>query len=313
MELLRALQTIRTPLGDALAAGVTTLGEETAFMAAGLLILWCISKKWGFRLLLAGLAGTTLNQLLKAIFLIPRPWVIDPSFSIVEAARAEATGYSFPSGHTQSAAMVFGMLAVWLKTRRVTVLCVAAVLLVGFSRMYLGVHTPLDVGVSLATGILMVLLMAWLFERVKDNRRGKIMLGLASLGFAMLLLAYVLFMPPRAESIAEFDAHGVKSAWTLVGTVAGLLLAWWIDDRYTHFETRATWWAQVLKVLIGIALVMGVRVGLKPVLAALFDDSPFTDGIRYCATAVVGGALWPMTFGFWSRSGAKKAEKEQAI
>ena len=54
---------------------------------------------------------------------------------------------------------------------------------------------------------------------------------------------------------------------------------------------------------LGLALVMGVRVGLKAALAALFGDAPFTDGLRYLCIALTGGILWPMTFGFWSRLG----------
>ena len=152
MTFLKMLESIRTPFWDQVAAAVTLLGEETFFMLVGLALVWCFDKRWGFRLLFVGLAGTVLNQLLKAVFLIPRPWVIDPEFTIVEAARAGATGYSFPSGHTQSAACVLGMLALWVRDRVFTAVCVLGVLAVAFSRMYLGVHTPLDVGVSLITG-----------------------------------------------------------------------------------------------------------------------------------------------------------------
>ena len=145
MTILRWLEGLRTPWLDSLMSAVTELGDETVFMVAGLVILWCVNKRWGFRFLLTGLTGSVVNQLLKAIFLIPRPWVLDPSFTIVESARAGATGYSFPSGHTQSAATLFGTLAMWSRRRWSTLLCVAMVLLVGFSRMYLGVHTPADV------------------------------------------------------------------------------------------------------------------------------------------------------------------------
>ena len=106
MTFLKMLESIRTPFWDQVAAAVTLLGEETFFMLVGLALVWCFDKRWGFRLLFVGLTGTVLNQLLKAVFLIPRPWVIAPEFTIVEAARAGATGYSFPSGHTQSAACV---------------------------------------------------------------------------------------------------------------------------------------------------------------------------------------------------------------
>ena len=86
------MQSIRVPALDSLFAAVTLLGEETFFTVIGLLIFWCVDKKWGIRILLAGLAGTVLNQLLKAIFIVPRPWVLDPTFTIVERARAAACG-----------------------------------------------------------------------------------------------------------------------------------------------------------------------------------------------------------------------------
>ena len=92
MTFLKMLESIRTPFWDQVAAAVTLLGEETFFMLVGLALVWCFDKRWGFRLLFVGLTGTVLNQLLKAVFLIPRPWVIDPEFTIVETARAGATG-----------------------------------------------------------------------------------------------------------------------------------------------------------------------------------------------------------------------------
>jgi len=303
MTLLRMLQTIRNPFLDTLVALITKLGEENVFLVLGLFILWCVSKKWGFRFLTAGLVGSAVNQLLKAIFLIPRPWVLDPAFEIVEAAREAATGYSFPSGHTQTAVTVYGMLAAWLKKKWVTVACVALILAVGFSRMYLGVHTPYDVGVSLITGTLTVFGMMHLFTRTEGDakREGRIHWGVFA--FALVLLAYVLFAPKRAANIAEFDAHGVKNAWTLVGTTAGLIAAWIIDQKYTHYETKAVWWAQILKLALGVALVMGVRLSLKPVFAVVFGGHVAADALRYFLMCVVGGGLWPMTFRHFAKLG----------
>ena len=83
MTILKWLEGLRAPWLDSLMSAVTELGDETVFMVAGLVILWCVNKRWGFRFLLTGLTGSVVNQLLKAIFLIPRPWVLDPSFTIV--------------------------------------------------------------------------------------------------------------------------------------------------------------------------------------------------------------------------------------
>lgn len=310
MGFLRLLESIRSPFLDSIASVITMLGEETVFMLVGMALLWCLDKKWGFRFFFIGLVGNTLNQLLKAIFLIPRPWVLDESFTIVEAAREAATGYSFPSGHTQSVVTVFGTLAVWKKRPWVTVCCTAAILLTAFSRMYLGVHTPLDVGVSLITGVLCVLLLTRLFDCLEGNRRGKLTFGGCAAAFAFILLCYVLFMPAREANIAEFDAHGVKNAWTLIGTMCGLMLAWWVDDTHTHFETKAVWWAQVCKLVIGLGLIVALRVGLKALFSTLFAGAVAADAARYFLMAVTGGVLWPMTFRFWGNLGTKKEENK---
>lgn len=309
MEFLRLLESIRSPFLDCVAAVITMLGEETVFMLVGMALLWCFDKKWGFRFFFIGLVGNTLNQLMKAIFLIPRPWVLDESFTIVEAAREAATGYSFPSGHTQTVVTVFGTLAAWQKKKWVTVCCALAILLTAFSRMYLGVHTPLDVGVSLITGVLIVVLMTRLFDQIEENRKGKLIFGACAAAFAVSLLLYVLLVPAREASIAEFDAHGVKNAWTLIGTMCGLMLAWWVDDKRTHFETKAVWWAQACKLIIGLGLIIALRMGLKALFYALFDGAVFTDAVRYFLMAVTGGVLWPMTFRFWAKLGAKQGGK----
>lgn len=49
------------------------MGDETFFMVIGMFVFWCVNKKWGYRFMILGLSGTALNQLLNAIFLIPRP------------------------------------------------------------------------------------------------------------------------------------------------------------------------------------------------------------------------------------------------
>ena len=148
MGFLRLLESVRVPALDTLFSGITYFGDELAFLALALLLFWCVDKRTGYYVFVVGLFGTLANQFLKITCRIPRPWVLDPDFTIVEAARAAATGDSFPSGHTQNAVGTFGAIALQTKQRWVRWACIALLLLVPFSRMYLGVHTPLDVGVS---------------------------------------------------------------------------------------------------------------------------------------------------------------------
>ncbi len=308
MEILRALAAVRTPFWNTVLGYTTYLGEQTVFMAVGLIILWCVDKKWGYRLFYMGLLGSAVNQLLKGVFLLPRPWVIDPSFQIVESARAAATGYSFPSGHTQGAAMLFGGLALWRRRKWVTVACVIVVLIVGFSRLYLGVHTPLDVGVSLLCGVLMVWLMSYLFQKADSGRGALYVIGGAGMLLCAASLLYVLIAPTSAKNVAEFDAQGLKSTFTLLGAMAGLIVIWWLDDRYLHFTVKAVWWAQILKCIGGIGVLLLVRAALKYPLDALFGGYEAADAVRYFLVTVAAGGLWPMTFSFFSRLGGKQAK-----
>ena len=108
MQFLYFLEGLRTPFLDKFFALITHLGEETVFLAVAIIVFWCFSKYSGYYLLTAGFFGTMINQFLKLTCRIPRPWVKDPNFTIVEAARAEATGYSFPSGHTQNVTTTLG-------------------------------------------------------------------------------------------------------------------------------------------------------------------------------------------------------------
>ena len=149
MEFLYILEGFRVPGLNEFMLAITTLGEETALLVIALIFFWCVDKRRGYYLLFTCFTGTICIQVLKMIFRIPRPWVLDPNFTIVESAREAATGYSFPSGHTQCAAGLWGGIARSAKKRAVQIGGVALVLLVGLSRMYLGVHTPLDVGFSL--------------------------------------------------------------------------------------------------------------------------------------------------------------------
>ena len=303
MKLLYALQEIRNPALDAVLQLITRLGEETVFMVVAIVVFWCVSKKGGYYLLSVGFLGTVANQWLKIAFRIPRPWVLDPNFQIVESAREAATGYSFPSGHTQSAVGTFGGVARMTKVTWLRWVCIALALLVSFSRMYLGVHTPLDVGVSLVVATVMVLVFWPIIEKAEEKPAVLGWLLLFLLAVCGAFLVYLKVYPFPADVDAENFAHAVENAWKLTGAIGGMLIAWWVDRKFIQFEVKAVWWAQLIKVVVGLGIVVGIKAGLKAPLIALMGNAGVANAVRYGLMVIFAGAVWPLTFKFWGKCG----------
>lgn len=295
MKVLYALESIRTPWLDTVMAAITHLGEETVFMVAALFVFWCVSKRHGYYLLAIGFAGTVLNQFLKLLFRIPRPWVLDSNFTIVESARAQATGYSFPSGHSQNAIGTFGGIARFARRKWVRAAAIVAAVLVPLSRMYLGVHTPLDVGVAAVIAVALVFALYPLMER-SDSQHGVMGAVLAvMLALAVGYLLFVSLYPFPADVDAANLAHGVENAWKLLGATVGMLVGWWLDVRFIHFDTRAVWYVQFIKLAGGLALLLGIRAALKAPLAAALGAGA-GGAVRYGVMVLFAAAVWPMVF-----------------
>jgi len=305
MSVLYWFEDIRTPFLDAFFSLVTRLGEETFFLALGLLVYWCVDKRRGRYLMAVGFAGTVINQFLKLACRVPRPWVRDPNFTIVESAREAATGYSFPSGHTQTAVGVYGGLARssggWLRW----VALVPAVL-VPVSRLYLGVHTIWDVGVSVVIGLVLVFGLWPLFLRMEKNPKTLYGLLFLLLGLTALFTAYVELWPFPADIDAHKYASALKNAYTLLGAIGGMLVVCWLDDRYLHFDTCAPLVGQLLKLVLGLGLALAVKAGLKPVLTGLFGGHDFAHAVRYFLVVLIAGGLWPLTFPCFAKIGQKR-------
>ncbi|MBQ4101832.1 MAG: phosphatase PAP2 family protein [Oscillospiraceae bacterium] len=306
MEFLKMLESVRTPFLDRFFSLVTMLGEETVFIVVGLVFFWCINKKHGYYILSVGFLGTVLNQFLKLLFRVPRPWVRDEKFTIVESAREEATGYSFPSGHTQSAVGNFGAIGRINKHLAVRILCALACLLVPLSRMYLGVHTPADVIVSFVIALVLVFGLYPLVGKALESKRGMRIFFASLTAVGGLFLAFVLLYPFPTDTDPVNLESGVKNAYKILACVLGLWLAYEVDEKWTRFETDAVWWAQVLKLLLGLLPILAIKSGLKAPLYALFGGNFLADGVRYFLLVVFAGCVWPLTFSFFARLGKKK-------
>lgn len=304
MEFLYILEKIRTPFLDKLMLAVTTLGEETAFLVIGLVVFWCVSKRLGYYVMGVGFFGTIASQAMKIACRVPRPWVKDPGFTILEEAREAASGYSFPSGHTQTAVGTLGSVARWSRKSYVRYVCILLAALVGFSRMYIGVHTPADVLVGAALSAVLIFILYPLMMGEKD-RTYPVLIALTVVSAAYLLVMECVTFP------ADTDTHNLesamKNAYTLIGSAAGLVIGYPLEKKYVHFSEKAVWWAQILKAVLGLAVVLAVKEGLRTPLEALFSGHLAARAVRYFLIVMVAGVLWPMTFQFFSKMGKKQS------
>ena len=303
MEFLYLLEKIRIPVLNEFMMGITHLGDEIAFLVVAMILVWCVDKRTGYYVMAVGFLGTITNQFLKLWFRIPRPWVMDSNFTILEQAREGASGYSFPSGHTQSAVGTFGSLAYTAKSRFLRIASIVVAVLVPFSRMYLGVHTPLDVSVAAVIALTLVFVLKpvvlgsnkWVFP---------CFLGIM-VAVACAYLCFVEKYPFPSNTDLRNLESGYKNAYTLLGAILGLVVVYVLDESWLHFPTKAVWWVQVLKVTIGLALVLVVKTCLRAPLNAVFGDM-VGRSVRYFLMVIVGGVLWPTTFKWFSRLGRKE-------
>ena len=303
MGFLYFLEKLRFPILDEIMLLITQFGEETAFLVAAIIIFWCVDKYKGYYILSVGFIGTLSNQFMKLIFRVPRPWVLDPDFTILEKAREAASGYSFPSGHSQSAVGTFGAIAATTKNRAVRICAIAIAVLVPFSRMYIGVHTPADVLVAAAMAL--VLIFALKPVILSESRKGMPWLLGAMILMAAAFLLYVECFPFPADIDRHNLESGLKNAYTLSGSLLGLVVVYIVDEKWLNFKVDAVWWAQILKASIGFLLVLAVKSGLKTPLNLLLGES-IGRGARYFLMVIVAGIVWPLSFRWFAKLGKKE-------
>ena len=303
MQLLYFFESIRAPWLDALVLALTELGGETAFLAVALVMYWCVDKRRAYYLMSVGFIGTITSQFMKIACQVPRPWVKDPDFTIVEAAREGAGGYSFPSGHSQSSVGTFGAIAMTAKQKWLQIVSVCVCIIVPVTRMYLGVHTPQDVLVGSAISIALLLILKPVVFGNDGKHIPKLFAALVTL--AVVYVAYIELYPFPADIDPHNMASAQKNAYTLLGTMLGMAVVYWADETKLHFSTEGTLKIQILKVLGGIVVVLLIKEGLRVPLDTVFGGHLIARSIRYGLIVLFAGIVWPMSFPKLAQLGRK--------
>ena len=286
MEFLKLLEQIRTPFLNAFFQFWTFFGEELFILALLCVVYWCINKELIYKCGLAFFGSGLAVQSLKIAFRIPRPWVLDPTFKAVDSAVGTATGYSFPSGHSQGAAAVFGTAGLYFKKPWVKAICFIIFPMVALSRMYLGVHTLLDVSVALLCGLGFAVIAQFLLKGELSNKHNltvSVILALISIATAV----YAALMYKNGIIEYNYVSDCCKSA----AAGLGFAVCWYVERVHIKFNPHCDrWWKHVLKVLIGIIGVLVIKEGFKLV----FGESLIVDISRYFLMIIWGMLIYPI-------------------
>lgn len=250
---------------------ITTLGYEQFFILLLPAIYWCIDQMAGFRVGLIFILGNFVNNLFKWVLRSPRPYWISEKVQPL----SQETSFGLPSGHAQTAATMWGWLAVEIKRRWFTILALVLTFLIGVSRIYLGVHFLTDVLLGWLLGALLVWAFAawhkpvgkWLSRRTYQARLG---LVLAS---AIVLMAITLgvhwiagpweLMPAWIPLAGEVDPYNLEGPFTLGGIWVGMLGGFVIlTETAGYFSAEKGGWRRIVRFLVGLVGILLLYLGL---------------------------------------------------
>ena len=295
------LQDFRNSINDAwtpFMEFVSTFATHYLILAV-LFIYWAVNKRSGLYTI-AGMCLTLgLNQLVKLTACIYRPWIRDPRVIPAGNAIVSATGYSFPSGHTATAAPIFGGMAVTSdkKHKWFPVICVLGILLIAFSRNYLGVHTPQDVCVAILESVLCLFVMSKIFAYLEQNPEKEDLFLIAGILFSTFSLIYITFKPyPMTYVDGKLLVDPQKMMNDGYGDLAFLIafcIGRYIERRWIRFKPTGI----NAKGIIVCAVGMVIFVLLNDNIGAPLDQllgSHWGHFMRRMITILYYTALYPL-------------------
>ncbi|NLB66058.1 MAG: phosphatase PAP2 family protein [Lentisphaerae bacterium] len=299
LNCLRWVQEIRTPEGEAFFLRVTEWGEGFWLMAILGVVFWVWGGRVAYRAGLALMVGELFGSVLKNIFKIPRAWVRDETLLPVEGARWGAFGYSFPSGHATGSALLGGGIAVASRRWWLWLPALLWMGLVGISRVYLGVHTPVDVAGGWLLAAVVVGLAVWAVNwmEAEDWRSWAVMGGAVLLALAGI---WLIRRQPLPEGASWFD-HGRDTYRAGVALLA-FVASWHIERTRIRYQPERLGAFRILAVVVGVVVLALMARHLRRLLA--FWLGPH--GAMYVQAAA--GPLWIFVVWPYFLKGLEKPE-----
>ena len=234
------------------------------------IIYWCVNKRLGYRFIATTWIGEVLNGVIKLTVCAYRPWIRSDQIVPAGDSKTAATGYSFPSGHTLAATMHYGNTAVWQwnKRRWISILCGVLILLTGFSRNFLGVHTPQDVAVGMTEGVVLIIIIGIIEKRVHGNDKVLDILTLVGILATVGVILYISFKPYPMDyvdgQLLVDPQKMMNDSFKACGGFLGFLIGSYIERHFIRYEIPEGSTALPIMASVGFALMIAFKQLLAP-------------------------------------------------
>lgn len=305
MDYLLLLQNFRNDTLNAILMTVTEFIASPVVYVGLAILYWCFNKSAAYFIAMNISVGNMVNQALKNTFCIYRPWIKNNMIKPVPAAMETATGYSFPSGHTQVATSEFISIAVWQRKRKwLVAVCSIITLLVMFTRNYLGVHTPQDVVVSLFMTLIVIFLNGRILSWVDSQKnRDWIVFGIG-MTVSCMFLAYVTLKPYPIDYTANGNIlvdpkEMITDCYSAAGCVFGFLIGWICERKLLNFTTDVPKSTRIVRSIIGTAILLAfVVLAMEPIKSI----HPYWGNLLFFAIAFIFILfIYPLLFTLWEK------------
>ena len=279
LEFLKWLEGLRTSFLNVFFEGITILGEETLIILLVVALWFAVDKKLAQQVFFVTAASLSLNGIIKNFARVPRPFTKG-----INSVRLDtATGYSFPSGHTQGFATWSSFFAAKFRKTWLSILVGILVVSVAVSRLYLGAHYPSDVIVGVALGVGVSVLGNYLFGKVKDVKK-------LYLWTFLILVPFVVYFLCVADPL-------FADLFKTFGMVGGMVLVSFLDEKTQPLSYDVAWWKKLFRIVLGVVLAVALKEAIKLVnVFEVMQISLLIDAARYFIVVMTVGYLCPILF-----------------
>lgn len=269
-------------------------------LAALIYVVW--NKRFAIRLAVVVLAALSVNDLLKMLLRNPRPFIAQGTYLQkwavpASSARELAMEFSTPSGHATAAAAFYSYFYGSVRNRAVRGLAIAAILLIGISRPYLGVHYCEDILLGWALGLAVALVTLRYGESITGawNRLSHWLQAsiVAPAGLALWAVAVLLNGHSTTGQPYAYLCYG--------GFLTGIVLARPLELRKVNFDPRSsTVLVKILRYLLSVGMIVLTLFVLKMIFGLFTDRYSLVwnllEYVRFIAVGFVTIFLAPLLF-----------------